>query len=31
MQRQPGFEADLNFREAVRLDVLFLWNYLRRG
>ena len=31
LQQQPGFEADLDFREAVRLDILFLWNYLRRG
>lgn len=31
LQRQPGFEADLSFREAVRLDILFLWNYLHRG
>ena len=30
LQRQPGFRAEPGFREAVRLDILFVLNHLRR-
>jgi len=30
LQRQPGFKAELGFRETVRLEILFLLNHLHR-
>lgn len=31
LRQQPGFDAELSFREAARLDALFLWHRLTRG
>lgn len=31
LSEQPGWRADLTFREKVRLEVLFLWNALLRA
>jgi len=31
LRAQPGWRADLSFRETVRLEMLFLWNATLRG
>ena len=31
LRAQPGWRADLSFRETVRLEILFLWNATLRG
>lgn len=31
LKAQPGWRADLSFREVVRLEILFLWNATLRG